>query len=554
MSRIVVIWHLTALLFGWQLIEPAQAQLLRKKTEFSRADTLRGYLGPERSCYDVTYYHLDITIDPDRKFLSGSNTFSFVAVTGFKRLQFDLFANMEVEKVTWNGKELRFSREFNAVFVDFPEKVEAGTQSSFTVHYRGNPVVARNPPWDGGFVFSRDAGGKHWVGVACQGTGASLWWPNKDHQSDRADSVLISVAVPDGLMNVSNGRLRSVGKANGGYRTFHWFVSYPINNYNVTVNIGDYSHLKSGYQGERGRLDLDYYVLKENQAKAAAHFEPDVQQLLRCFEGWFGPYPFYRDGYKLVETPYLGMEHQSAIAYGNQYRKGYLGTDLSGTGYGSSWDFIIVHESGHEWFGNQVSSSDIADMWIHEAFTTYSEGLFVENREGKEAGVAYIKGLRGAVKNDRPVIGSYHVNHEGSGDMYFKGANLVQTIRTALDNDSLFREILHGLNRRFAFVPTTTEEVVTYINETGGRDFTAVFNQYLRYTRIPELVFGKDGSGQRTCYWRADEKGFDLPVRVRLPGKKWQFIYPTTVPQALPIAADTAIEVDTDGMYINVRK
>ena len=397
MIRVVVIAYFIAFLFGWQLKEPAQAQLLQKKAEFSRADTLRGYLSPERTCYDVTYYHLDITIDPDRKFLWGSSMFSFQAVTGFRRLQFDLFANMEVEKVVWKGKSLPFSREFNAVFVDFPEKVKAGSRSSFTVYYKGNPVVARNPPWDGGFVFSKDHAGKYWVGVACQGTGASLWWPNKDHQSDKADSVLISVAVPDGLMNVSNGRLRSVEKIGGGYHKYHWFVSYPINNYNVTVNIGDYSHLKSSYQGDGGGLDLDYYVLKENRARAAAHFEPDVQQLLRCFEGWFGPYPFYRDGYKLVETPYLGMEHQSAIAYGNQYRKGYFGTDLSGTGHGNSWDFIIVHESGHEWFGNQVTSSDIADMWIHEAFTTYSEGLFVESREGREAGVAYIKGLRGAV-------------------------------------------------------------------------------------------------------------------------------------------------------------
>lgn len=480
---------------------------------FSRADSLRGTLTPLRTCYDINYYHLDVKIDIDKKFIRGSNLFKFTATQNFKRLQFDLFKNLDIQKIISHGKELPFKREFNAVYVDFPKTISKGSKEEFTVFYSGNPSIAKNAPWDGGFVFSKDESGKPWVGVACQGFGASSWWPNKDHQSDEVDSMMISITVPEGLMDVSNGRLQSTEKMPGGFTKFNWFVSYPINNYAVTFNIADYAHFTDELMAEKGKLTLDYYVLRENLEKAKKQFNANVKPMLNCFEHWFGSYPFYRDGYKLVETPYLGMEHQSAVAYGNQYKNGYLGRDLSGTGLGLKWDYIVVHESGHEWFGNNITSKDIADMWIHEGFTMYSEALFIECQDNKEAGINYLIGVRKSIENERPIIGPYGVNQEGSGDMYYKGASMLQTIRAVINDDEKWRTILRGLNEKFGLKTTTTEEVINYINKVSDKNLTNIFNQYLRYKDIPTLEIKQSGENQ-LIRWNCDVKDFDMPLEI----------------------------------------
>ncbi|MFN8406532.1 MAG: M1 family metallopeptidase [Sphingobacteriaceae bacterium] len=484
------------------------------QTTFSRADSLRGNSGPLRTCYDIRYYHLDIQVDIAKKWISGTNLFRFTAKKKFDRLQLDLFENMTIQKIVYKGVELPFVRDFNAVFVQFPVKIKKGSTEEFTIFYNGYPNLAKNAPWDGGFVFSTDQARKPWVGVSCQGLGASSWWPNKDQQADEVDSMLISVTVPYNLMNVSNGRLRSSIDLGNGFTKYDWFVSYPINNYDVTINIGDYSHFSNTFDGEAGILDLEYYVLQENLIKAKEHFSKNVKPMLQSLEHWFGPYPFYRDGYKLVETPYLGMEHQSAIAYGNKYQNGYAGRDLSGTGLGLTWDYIIVHESGHEWFGNSITSKDIADMWIHESFTMYSEALFIESQQGKDAGAKYIVGLRRNIRNDRPIIGPYNVNQEGSGDMYFKGANLLQTIRTLTGDDHKWLNMLRGINQKFGLKTTTTPEVVQYINKTLGIRLTKVFDQYLRFKDIPTLVFKKMNNGVVYYRWQADVNRFNMPMHV----------------------------------------
>ena len=489
------------------------AQIAKEKT-FSRADSLRGNLTPLRSGYDIKYYHLDVKVDIDKKYISGSNLFRFTATKDIKRLQFDLFENLTIEKVLFAGKKINYKREFNAVFLEFPKEIKKGQTEEFTVFYKGFPTIAKNAPWDGGFVFSKDKAGKPWIGVACQGFGASSWWPTKDHQSDEVDSMLISVSVPPGLINVSNGRLRSSKKSADGYTQFNWFVSYPINNYTVTLNIADYAHFADTFTGEKGNLDLDFYVLRENLEKAKIHFNADVKPMLSCFENWFGPYPFYRDGYKLIETPYLGMEHQSAVAYGNNYLKGYLGRDLSGTGLGLSWDFIIIHESGHEWFGNNITSKDIADMWIHEAFTMYSEGLFVESQKGKDAGFKYIEGVRKNIRNDRPIIGPYHVNTEGSIDMYYKGANMLQTIRSVINDDTKWRQILRGLNADFGLKTSDTKDVEDYISERSGINLQPVFDQYLRTIKIPVLKYKIVGNNLH-YKWDNVIDGFNMPLLIK---------------------------------------
>jgi aminopeptidase N len=530
-----------------------KAQLLESKNKFTRADTLRGTLSPLRTCYDINYYHLDVKFNIDKKFISGSNLFKFTATQDFKSLQFDLFANLKVEKVIYNGQQLPFKREFNAVFVTFPKTITKGSKDEFTVYYSGNPTIAKRAPWDGGVVFTTDSADKPWVATACEGVGASIWWPNKDHLADEVDSMLISITVPAGLKDVSNGRLRKVTALNDGYTRFDWFVANPINNYDVAANIGDYTEFTDSYNGEKGKLDLDYWVLPADVEKAKAQFGANVKPMLASFEHWFGPYPFYEDSYKLVETPYLGMEHQSAVAYGNHFLNGYLGNDLSGTGWGLKWDYIIVHESGHEWFGNNITAKDLADMWIHESFTCYSESLFVENQYGKHAAQEYVHGLRTDIANQDPIVGVYGVNKEGSEDMYPKGAVVLNMIRTIINDDEKWRSILRGLNKTFYHQTVTYNDIVTYITDQSGLKLLPVFDQYLRYKGLPTLqVIWKDGKPY--CKWIADASGFNMPVRVRVKGGEYKLINPTTTLQQidLPGAGKDNLEADTFNYYIKL--
>ncbi len=531
----------------------SQAQLLQPKAEFTRADTLRGMLTPLRTCYDINYYHLDVKVDIDQKYISGSNEFRFTATQDFKKLQFDLFANLKVEKVVFHGKTLPFTREENAVFLTFPNTIKSGIKEAFTVYYSGNPIIAKRAPWDGGFVFTKDTEGKPWVATACEGLGASVWWPNKDHLSDEVDSMLISISVPNGLKDVSNGRLRKVTELNNGYTRFDWIVKNPINNYDVEANIGNYVHFDDVFQGEKGKLSLDYWVLPANLDKAKKQFGENVKPMLTAFEHWFGPYPFYEDGYKLIEAPHLGMEHQSGVAYGNHYLNGYLGRDLSGTGWGLKWDFIVVHESGHEWFGNNITMKDAADMWIHESFTNYSESLFVEQQYGKQAGLEYTHGNRRSIQNDAPIIAAYNVNKEGSGDMYPKGGIMLNMIRTIINNDEKWREILRGLNKTFYHQTVTIEQVVGYINQQSGLNLTPVFDQYLRYKNIPTLEF-RFQDKQLLARWISDVNSFSMPVKIRTKGGEYQFFNLGTSfsPVNLVSATKDNIEVDTFNYYIGM--
>ncbi|MCL7986417.1 M1 family metallopeptidase [Sphingobacterium sp. lm-10] len=529
------------------------AQLMKAKQLFTKADSLRGQLTPYRTCYDIKYYHLDVKVDIENKHIEGTNLFRFEAVENFDTLQFDLFENLSVDKVLYQGKELNFSREYNAVFVAFPTSIPKGKLDSFVVHYSGNPIQATRAPWDGGFDWKQDSNGKPWVATACQGLGASVWWPNKDHQSDEVDSMLISVAVPQGVMNVSNGRLVKTEKLKDKYTKYHWKVRNPINNYNVALNIGDYVHVNENYKGEKGPLTVDYYVLRENADKVS-HLQKNVRQTLEAFEHWFGPYPFYEDGYKIVETAHLGMEHQSAIAYGNRFGNGYLGRDMSGTGWGSKWDFIVVHESGHEWFGNNITSKDLADMWIHESFTNYSESLFIDYFYGKAASGAYVDGNRKSISNDKPMQGPYNVNKEGSGDMYPKGGVLHHMIRTIIDNDEKWREILRGLNRTFYHQTVGYQDIVQYISKESGIDFSKTFEQYVQHRSIPTLEIIRMPENQIAYRWIAEVQGFDMPVHIQLGEDKKTLLHPTDKFQFMELSGVTEKNISADifNYYIGV--
>lgn len=485
--------------------------------KFTKQDSLRGSITKERVWWDLKKYHLDIKVNPADSTIVGSNTIDYQVVDKYNIMQIDLQEPMQITKIVQDGINLKYQREGNVYYVYLAANQNKGDQKQITVFYNGKPKIAVNPPWDGGITWKKDENGKSFIASSCQGLGASVWWPNKDHMYDEAESMTISVNVPKGLMNISNGRLINTKQLKDNTTTYTWQVTNPINNYGVNINIGDYVAFSEKYKGEKGILDCQYYVLRNNLAKAKKQFQ-DVPKMLKAFEHWFGPYPFYEDSYKLVEVPYLGMEHQSSVTYGNGYTNGYRGRDLSGTGWGLKFDFIIIHESGHEWFANNITYKDIADMWIHESFTNYSESLFVEYYYGKEAGAAYVRGTRKNIQNDQPIIGQYDVNNEGSGDMYYKGGNMLHTIRQIINDDEKWRQILRGLNSTFYHQTVTTQQIEEYISQQAGIDLSTVFNQYLRDTRVPTLEYYiKD---KLLVYrWINCVDGFNMPIQIALNGK-----------------------------------
>jgi aminopeptidase N len=504
----------------------ASAQLNQQKKEFTKADTLRGSITKGRQGWDVKHYALSVEVDIKNKSLKGSNQITYFESSGVKRMQIDLQQPMIIDSVvSEDGKRYAIENEGDIWYVRIrPDNIMLRLKPGIrklTVYYHGTPKAALRAPWDGGLVWKKDTNGNPFVGTACQGLGASVWWPCKDHQSDEPDSgMTVKITAPDTLSAISNGRLKNISASNNGNKTWSWEVVNPINTYAVTMNIGKYSNWTDTLAGEGGKLDLSYWALTENIDKAKQQFT-QVKPMLRCFENWFGKFPWYEDGYKLVETPFLGMEHQSAVAYGNGYKNGYLGNDLSGTGWGLKWDFIIVHESGHEWFGNNITTKDIADMWVHEGFTNYSETLYTEWLDGKKAGYEYNYGLRKNIQNDKNVIGIYGVNEEGSGDMYYKGANLLHTIRNSINDDAKFRNILRGMNKTFYHSTVTSKQVEEYISKESGMNFSKVFDQYLRTVQIPVLEYYLSNNGKELSYrWTNVVKGFDLRLVLETSDKK----------------------------------
>ena len=517
---------------------------------FTRQDTLRGSITPERAWWDLNYYHLEIAVNPKTRFIKGKNTIHYTILTSYQTLQIDLQSPMKLTKAIQDGEELDVLLEGNAHFIKLKKaQNRIGSIEVIEIFYEGQPREAINAPWDGGISWKKDSNGIDFIASSCQGLGASVWWPNKDHMYDEVDSMRISVNVPKHLMNISNGRLQSIEEKGDETNTFNWVVTNPINNYGVNINIGDYVHFSEVYQGEKGPLDMDYYVLRDHLGKAIVHFT-DAPKMMEAFEHWFGPYPFYEDSFKLVEVPYLGMEHQSSVTYGNQFKKGYLGRDLSGTGWGLKFDFIIIHESGHEWFANNITYKDAADMWIHEGFTAYSENLFLDYYYGTKAASEYVIGTRSSIRNDKPIIGVYNVNSEGSFDMYYKGANMLHTLRQLINDDDKWRQILRGLNTEFHHQTVTTKQIETYISDESGLNLAAFFDQYLRDTRIPTLEYRLRDT-HISYRWTQVVNGFEMPIEIEVSKeKKW--LYPTKEWQEIELNSSD-IEIDVDYL-INHKK
>jgi aminopeptidase N len=511
-------------------IHHASAQ--RAPRTFTHADTLRGSNGPGRAWWDATFYDLHVAVNPADSSIRGWNAITYRVLKPATEMQIDLQTPLEVDSMLQGGKHVTYRRDGNAFFATVASQ-PAGASGTVTVFYHGKPRAAMRPPWDGGYIWQQDSLGRRWIATANEGLGASVWWPNKDYLADEPDSQRIAITVPDPMVDVSNGRLRNTTHNADGTTTYEWFVADPINNYDVEVNAGQYAHWSDTFNGESGPLSLDFWALSYHADTAKVQFQ-QAKSMLTCFEHWFGPYPWYKDGYKLIEAPHLGMEHQSGVAYGNKFKNGYSGRDLSGTGEGLKWDFIIVHESAHEWWGNSVTMKDQADMWIHESFANYAEGIYAECQDGKEAGAQYIIGSRRNIRNDAPIIAPYGVNSEGSGDMYYKGGSMLHMIRQLVNDDEKWRSILRGIQSTFRHQTVTGQQIEDYMTRASGLHLAPVFQQYLTTTKIPVLQYRPKPAGAGTEYrWADVVPGFDMPVRAN-----GALLHPTEAWKTMP-------EVDT---------
>jgi aminopeptidase N len=509
----------------------------------TRNDLLRGGYGPYRANNDLLFYHLDVRVDPENKFLQGKNTIRFRMLREGKRIQLDLHPALHIDKIIFNQARLHYVRDSGAVFVDFPETLKTGSVYSIDFYYSGHPLETGR---FGSITFRKDAAGHPWINTACEETGASVWWPNKDQWRDEVESMEISVSVPNGLADISNGKFMGKTDLGDGYTRWDWMVHYPINNYDVSLNIGNYVH----FSDRLGNLPLDFYVLPEDKAKAEKQF-PQARQMLQIFGHYFGDYPFPEDGYKLIEAPYSGMEHQTAVTYGNGFTNGYLGRDWNGSGISMRFDFIIIHESAHEWFGNSVTAADRSDMWIHEGLATYMEALYVESRWGHADALKYLDGMKPKVKNQQPIISQREVNSTPPEDQYFKGALFLNTLRSVIDDDPRWWTVLHGLYQRFKYQNIMTEDVIRYFNQQTGMNLTPIFNEYLRHASLPVLEL-QWRPGSIRYRWQADEQQFGMPVKVG-DSRHWLTIHPTAAWQTLatPLTRDQ-FAVATDLYYIKV--
>jgi aminopeptidase N len=525
---------------------PVAAQAPAKQSP-SRADILRGAYSPHRANNDLLSYDLDIRVDPEKKFIKGKNTIRFKMLKDDTRIQLDLFANLQVDKILHSSTELKYTRELGTVFVDFPVTLKKNSVQSIDFYYSGFPQETGR---FGGISFRKDPAGRTWINTACQGIGASVWWPNKDQQRDEVENMRMHVAVPSALTDVSNGRFMGKTDLGDGYTRYDWEIHYPINNYSVSLNIGHYEH----FSDKLGDLTLDFYCLPENLEKAKRQFA-QAKPMIEVFQKYFGEYPFKKDGYKLIEVPYTGMEHQSAVTYGNRFANGYMERDWTGVGVSMKFDFIIIHESGHEWFGNSITGSDISDMWIQEGWTTYAECVYVEGMFGREDALKYTNGYKPKVKNQQPIITTREMNQTPSQDQYFKGALFLHTLRSVIDNDKRWWKLIYDYSTHFKYRNILTEDVVKFFNQKTGRNLTPIFDQYLRQAALPvlELRF-QENEGSVSYRWKANVKEFAMPVKV---GSKtnWQVIQPTTEWQIMKTGLKKEeFEVATDLYYIEVSK
>lgn len=525
-----------------------------KAQNTNTADSLRGGITPERAWWDLKHYELKIQFNPEIKSIAGSNQIRFEVLSEDNRkMQIDLQEPMRIDSVLYADKSVQFQKSKAVHYIEFPQDIQfqKNQVDSITLFFSGSPIEAKNAPWDGGVVWKKDSLGNNFAASAVQGIGASAWWPTKEHSYDKPEEgVDLYYTADEEYTVVGNGKLVSVENIGKDLRTWHWQVKNPISNYNISFNLGKYEAIKDSYAGLNGELELTYYPLAYNKEIAKKHFA-QVKDMLEAMEYWFGPYPFYEDGYKLTQAPFVGMEHQSNVAWGNGFQQGYTGNDMTQTGYGMTFDFMIVHESIHEWFGNSLTHEDIADMWLHEGFTTYGEGLYVEYFHGKDAGQAYTRGTRWRIDNKEPLQGKYGIHDQPNSDIYFKGANILLTLRQIINDDTLWRNILQQLQMKFRHNVVDSKTIEQEIASLANINLDSFFEVYLRQSQIP--TFEWKVQNKKIKYRYSDvPKEFSMPIKI-LVNEEEVWLEPTTKWKKNSIGKSINLQVDPN-FYVRIQE
>jgi len=508
--------------------------------ELTPNNNLIGNLNENRSSYRVSFYDINIDFDIDHKSLAGFVTIKAESIRDLNKLQIDLAENLNIKKITYENKELSFSREFDAILIDFNSTIVKGSIFEFTVFYDGIPQSADNPPWAGGFTWSKDKNGRDWIAVSCEGEGARIWWPNKDHITAEGDSVRMKYTVPSNTVAVGNGKLRNIITKNNK-STYEWFVGNPINNYNISVQIGNYVAVQDTFIKDDTIHNMNHYVLDYNKELASNYFTQS-KEVIRFYEKYFGDYQWYEDGYKLIEVPYLGMEHQSAVTYGNGFSI-YNGVRSKSWPMYGVIDPLIIHETGHEWFGNSVTASDPTHIWIHEGLQVYSEAIYFEDKfKSYEVGVHYLNTLKNRIVNEVPIVGNENENHWAlHGDTYMKGAWVMHTLRSTINDDKSWFEILKEFMEENAKGFVNTRDFFDKVNEITGDDYWYFAEQYFYSSAQPELEYYQTDN-EFFYRWNNVNENFSMPIDLLINGSSTR-VFPTKKFKSFNISKHSQIEV-----------
>jgi len=519
--------------------------------ELTPNNLLMGYLNENRSSYRVSFYDINIDFNLEKKSINGFVTIKAESLNDLRKLQIDLAKNLKISRISYKDVDLNFSREYDAVLIDFPDYIKKGDIFEFTVFYNGIPQGADNPPWAGGFTWSKDKEERDWIAVSCEGEGARIWWPNKDHITAEGDSVRMAYTVPSNVVAVGNGKLRSV-KSKNNKSTYEWFVNNPINNYNISVQIGNYVAVQDTLIKENEVHYINHYVLDYNEELAANYFIQS-KEVIRFYEKYFGDYQWYEDGYKLIEVPYLGMEHQSAVTYGN-------GFSLYNGVRSKSWpmygviDPLIIHETGHEWFGNSVTASDPTHIWIHEGMQVYSESLYFEDKfDSYDVGVHYLNSIKNRIVNEIPIVGNENENHWAlNGDTYMKGAWIMHTLRSVINDDAVWFEILKEFMIENAKGFANTKDFFDKVYEKTSLDLWYFAEQYFYTPNQPQLEYYQTNS-EFFYRWSNVNDNFIMPIDLLVNGKTIRAL-PSQEFQSIKITKHSQVEVMDWKFYVEPKK
>ena len=444
-----------------------------------------GPLSESQAKYDVIYYGINLEVMSEDQAIAGYVDIKLKSLTdNLNKIELDLIDNFDVLGLTDpDNHGLNFDHGGDKLMVNLVKPAGKDELIDLRIKYEGQPVEALMPPWIGGFNWSKDSTGADWIGLSCQGEGAKIWIPCKDHPSDEPDSVALSITIPKPYYCAANGVLREITEPKEGFQTYHWITHYPINNYDINISIGKYKVLQKYYYLENGdSMPVIFYHLAQSEAGAEKHLDMAID-MLKTYRKYYGEYPFAKEKFAIVETKYLGMEHQTINAYGNHYKYRKIN--------GKDWDDLMVHEMGHEWWGNKVTANDWADLWIHEGICTFGEALYLREKGGEKAYHDHLQMIKKRISNKTPIIPKRNANsHEVyTGDIYSKGAWLMNSLRYILGDSAFFAALKDfATNPQYTYQNrVVTDNFIDLIKRHSQSDFSAYIADYLYTTNIPDV-------------------------------------------------------------------